>query len=162
MSASTLIRKQLADTMAGNGAHIRFDQAVSDFPAERAGEKVSSIPHTAYSLAYHIRLCIDDVLSYCDDAANYEEVDFPGGYWPSSPTPPNTDAWQEELDAIQDGIDEFRRRILDESYDIFALIPGTKDATFFHKALIIADHNSYHIAELVNLRMLMGIPVKDW
>lgn len=63
---------------------------------------------------------------------------------------------------MEEAIDLVKGWVTDESRDLLAPIPGTPGHTLFRQALLVIDHNSYHIGQIVDLRMLLGIPVRDW
>lgn len=155
-------RKNLADSVAGRGAHITFEQAIADFPFERAGERVPNLDHSAWMLVYHIRVCMDDIIDYCTDPNNYHQPEYPGGLWPDSPEPSSEETWKNEIDGVRRGIATLHSWALDSKRDLFTTIPGTPGHSLFREMIIIIDHNSYHIGQLVDLRMLLGIPVRDW
>jgi hypothetical protein len=155
-------RDYLATSLSGRGAHITFDQAIEGFPPERAGEQIPNLEHTAWMLVYHIRICMQEIIDYCMHPDNYQEIDYPSGLWPENPEPPSEDAWHGEIEGVRNGISTLHSWALDTNRDLFSPIPGTPGHNLFREMIIIIDHNSYHIGQLVDLRMLLGIPVKDW
>jgi len=155
-------RTYLADALAGKGAHISFDQAVENFPMDRTGEKPPNLDHNAWMLVWHLRLCQDDIINYCTDPGSYRSLEYPGGYWPDSPSPPSEGAWQGEIAGFRNGIGILRSWALDEKLDLFTPLPGTPGHNLAREMMIIIAHNGYHIGQLVDLRMLLRIPVKDW
>jgi len=44
----------------------------------------------------------------------------------------------------------------DEKTDLFARIPHGDGQTILREALVVADHNSYHLGQLLLLRRLLG------
>ena len=155
-------RDTLAATVAGRGAHITFGQAIEGFPAERSGERVDGVPHTAWTLVWHMREVIQDIIDYVENPAGYASKPYPSGYWPESYAPPSPQAWQEAVEGVESALDRVVEWVTDESRPLFEVLPHTPGHTIFRQALLVADHTSYHIGQIVDLRLLMGIPVKDW
>jgi uncharacterized damage-inducible protein DinB len=46
--------------------------------------------------------------------------------------------------------------VLDPKTDLYAQIPWGQGQTILREALLIADHNAYHVGQLVVLRRLLG------
>lgn len=155
-------RRYLAESVAGYGAHIPFDQAVDGFPPERAGERVENLAHTAWMLVYHMRMVLEDIIDYVQDPSQYEAHEYPSGYWPERDAPPSEEAWYEEVERVKRAIATLHEWALDTSRDLYATIPGTPEHNLARQLTLMVAHNGYHIGQLVDLRMLLGIPVRDW
>lgn len=123
---------------------------------------MEGVAHTVWTLVWHMKEVIQDIIDYVEDPEGYEPKPYPSGYWPDSYSPESEEAWQEKIAEVEAAIETVRNWVTDESEDLFAPIPGTPGHTLFRQALLIVDHNSYHIGQIVDLRMLLGIPVKDW
>jgi hypothetical protein len=46
--------------------------------------------------------------------------------------------------------------VRDPATDLFARIPWGDGQTILREALLVADHNAYHVGELVVVRRLLG------
>lgn len=156
------MRETLANAVSGRGAHITFPQAVERFPPDRAGDRVDGIDHTAWTLVWHMKEVIQDIIDYAEDPRNYTAKPYPSGYWPDSFAPPTEEAWSLKVAEVEQAIKTVHAWVTDESKDLLAPIPGTPGHSLFRQALLVVDHNSYHIGQIVDLRMLLGVPVKDW
>ncbi|MFP4408503.1 MAG: DinB family protein [Spirochaetaceae bacterium] len=156
------MRETVAEFVSGRGAHITFGQAVDGFPPARAGERVEGVAHTVWTLVWHMKEAIQDIIDYVEEPASYEPKPYPSGYWPDSYGPPDEEAWRQKVAEVEEAIATVRGWVTDETKDLMAPIPGTPGHTLFRQALLVVDHNSYHIGQIVDLRMLLGIPVKDW
>ena len=140
-----------------NDAHATFDSVFSGWPAELRGVKPAGCAHTPWQLLEHLRICQWDILEFSRDP-NHVSPDFPGGYWPNDDAPPNDGAWDGSLEQFRDDLDEMKRLVMDPAVDLFAPIPHGQGQTVLPEALLLADHNSHHLGQLIMLRRLLG----DW
>ena len=159
---STLYRNHLADLVLGRGAHISFERAIEGFPFDRAGERSGSIEHSMWMLVNHIRICQDDILEFTVDSPTYKELPFPSGYWPDAPEPPDRDAWENEIDAVRAGVERAAALAQDQTVDLFSELPHAPGYTVARELTLIVAHNGYHIGQMVDLRMALGVPVRDY
>lgn len=161
MNQEEEIRNRLAAMLEGRGAHISFANAVEGFPFDLAGARLDRIPHTAWHLVFHMRIAQSDILEF-SRRPDHESPEYPGGYWPEEDGPENTDRWHEEIAAFERDLEDMKQLILDPKSDLFTPFPYGSGQNLFREALITADHNSYHIGQLVDLRMLLDVPIRDW
>ena len=155
MDSNIELRKHLVDLLRAGGAHISFEKAVSRFPADLRGKKPRGAQHSAWSLLEHMRIAQWDILQFSVDAAHVSP-DFPGGYWPKSRTPPSTRAWNESIKAFHKDLEAMIALVENPSTDLFARIPHGTSQTVLREALLIADHNAYHLGQFVLLRRILG------
>lgn len=148
------LRKHLDNLLQMEGAHISFDDAVTDFPEALRGTKPPGAPHSAWELLEHLRLAQEDILDFSRNPA-YVDRTFPDDYWPASPEPPSDEAWQQSVRQFQQDLAEMRALIADEAHDLYAPLPHGTGQTLLREALVVADHNSYHLGQLVFLRKLL-------
>ena len=149
----------LRDHVLGRAAHIPLSTALEGVSWEQSGESVAQVPHTIWSLVWHIRAAMADIVSYVD-APEYHELDYPSGYWPERLHPASDEAWVNQRRSV----DELLRIIgswIDER-DLYAPLPRGSGHTLAREILIVGQHNSYHIAQIVEHRMLIGMPLRDW
>lgn len=142
------LRKHLVNLLNMDGAHIDFDSVVRDFPRERRGWKAPGSPHTAWQLLEHMRLAQWDILEFSRDDKHVSPA-FPEGYWPASEGPENDAAWDECVAAFRHDLAEMKELVADEGNDLYARIPHGEGQTLLREALLVADHNSYHLGQLV-------------
>jgi len=149
------LREHLLYVLKGEGAHAPFNQAVKDFPAKLRGQKVGNFPHTAWMLLEHLRLAQLDILEF---SRNQKHVSppWPEGYWPKTEAPPNASAWDDSIKAFRKDLQEMEDLVSDAKTDLYAKIPWGEGQTVLREALLVADHNAYHIGQLVMLRRLLG------
>lgn len=152
------LRQQLKALLDGGQAHARFDQAVKGLPAKLQGVVPDGLPYSAWQLIEHIRLGQRDILDFSrNDDGSYHELKWPDEYWPKNPEPPSAQAWQESVEQIREDRKAFEKLI--DSVDDSGLIkpfPWGKGQNLLREALLIADHEAYHVGELVLLRRLLG------
>lgn len=148
------LRKHLDNLLQMEGAHISFDNAVTGFPAALRGTKPPGAPHSAWELLEHLRLAQEDILDFSRNPA-YVDRAFPDDYWPASPEPPSEEAWHQSVRQFQQDLAEMRALIADEAHDLYAPLPHGTGQTLLREALVVADHNSYHLGQLMFLRKLL-------
>ncbi|HEY3707639.1 MAG TPA: DinB family protein [Terracidiphilus sp.] len=149
------LRKQLAETLRSSHAHADFAQSVKDFPAPLRGKRPEGSPHSPWELLEHMRIAQWDILEF-SRKGEHESPKWPEGYWPKSPEPPDEKAWDRSVHQYQQDTDAFCKLIEDESNDLFAKIPHGDGQTLLREALLAADHNAYHLGQLVLARRLLG------
>jgi hypothetical protein len=149
------LRLHLARALDWRDAHADFDAAVSGLPFEVQGRRAVGFPHTCWELLEHLRLAQADILDFCIDPA-YEERSFPDDYWPASPAPPSASAWKASADAFRADRERLKRLVADADVDLFAPFPHGSGQTLLREALLVIDHNAYHLGQLVALRRALG------
>lgn len=150
------LRDQLRDNLHGGNAHINFDDFVADFPASLCGKKIEALPYTAWQVLEHMRIAQWDILEFSRDA-KHTSPKWPEGYWPKSDETGNEKLWNETVEKFKNDLKQMEALITDSSTDLFAKIPHGDGQTILREALIIADHNSYHLGVLLAIsRMLKG------
>ena len=142
--------------LRGEGAHITFDDLVADFPVERCGERLTGLPYTGWQVLEHMRIAQWDILEFSRNAKHVSPK-WPEGYWPDREQLGTAELWQETISRLRADGKEFEALVSDSSVDLFAKIPHGSGQTVLREALLVADHNSYHLgALLVMSRMLKG------
>jgi hypothetical protein len=149
------LRQHLEYLLKGGGAHAKFADVVSDFPANLRGIKPPGFPHSAWMLLEHMRIAQWDILEFSRNP-KYASPQWPSGYWPSTEAPPTAAAWNTSIKAFSKNLNEMQALIANPKTDLFARIPWGDGQTILREALLIADHNAYHLGQLVDLRRLLG------
>lgn len=158
MADTGILRKHVLTILGGGGAHVGFDQAVADFPARLLGAKPPGAPHTVWQLVEHMRLAQWDILEFSRDP-RHVSPEFPAGYWPATDAPPDSTAWQKSIAAFRADLKAMERLVEDPKTDLLARVehPDAKAKhTVLREALLVADHNAYHVGQLVALRRRLG------
>ena len=148
------LRKQLAAFLETSEAHASWRDSFAEMPPNLRGAKFHGSPHTPWQLLEHLRIAQWDILEYSRDA-KHVSPEFPLGYWPTTPAPPDDAAWDASVKSFRHDVDEIRKLLLDPKTDLFAKIPHGSGQTILREALLILDHNAYHLGQLVLLRRLL-------
>lgn len=151
----TELREHLLYLLEGGGAHIHFEDAFADFPEELRGVRVPGIPHTAWKLLEHMRIAQWDILEFSRNP-NHISPKFPEGYWPIGDKPQDEEDWDHSLTAFFSDLQEVMDLVGDPKTDLFAPIPQGSGQTILREALLVADHNSYHLGQVIFLRKALG------
>jgi hypothetical protein len=149
------LRQHIVYLLEGEGAHLSVDEAVKRFPVALRGVKPAGAPHTAWQLVEHMRLAQWDILEFSRNAKHVSPK-FPDGYWPESEAPPAARAWSQSLRALHADLQAMIALVKKPSTDLFARIPHGDGQTILREALLVADHNAYHLGQLVLLRQTLG------
>ena len=155
MPAAPALRDHLLELLRGGQAHISFDDAVNAFPLELAGIRPDGAPHSAWELLEHMRIALDDIVGF-SQSADHKSPPWPKGYWPSSPAPKDEGEWQQCVRRIRESMAVFEGLLNDPDRDLFRKFPWGEGQTLLREALLIADHNAYHLGQLVLVRRLLG------
>jgi hypothetical protein len=149
------LRKNLSAFIDWDSAHARFDDVVKDFPPALRGLRPEGGPHSAWELLEHLRLAQWDILEFTR-SASHESPAFPDGYWPPSPIPPSETAWDESIAAFRADLRALASIVEDDTIDLYARIEHGDGQTPLREILLAADHNSYHLGQLMMVRRLLG------
>jgi hypothetical protein len=155
MDKDKTLREQLLALLRGGNAHLDFEAAIADLPAELRGAKPPGVPHTPWRLLEHLRIAQWDILEFSRNPAHVSPS-FPAGYWPEGDAPPNAAAWDKSVKAFRADLKAMQGLVADPKVDLFAPFPHGQGQTLLREALLLADHNSYHLGQLVTVRRLLG------
>lgn len=151
------LRQHLLELLNGGHAHTTFEEAIKGLPGNLRGAKPDKFPHSPWMILEHLRIAQWDILEFsCSE--KHESPKFPDGYWPKSETPPSEEAWTKSLKQFESDLKAMKDLVKNPKTDLFAKIPWGDGQTILREAMLIADHNSYHVAQLVDVRRLLG----DW
>ena len=150
---SSAFRKELISHLTEGNAHASFDAAVKNFPADLRGARPHDLPHSAYQLIEHLRIAQWDIVEYALNP-KHKSPDFPDGYWPKSPAPPDTKAWDKSIVSFRTD----RKKLVAalENSDLLAPIPHANNQSLASKTILLIDHNSYHLGQLILLRRILN------
>lgn len=149
------LREHLLKLLTAEQAHAGFDAAVKNLPAELRGKRPNGADHSAWELLEHLRIAQEDILEFSINP-NYKTMDWPSGYWPATAAPPDEKAWDKSVRAFRKNLKAFCALIANPATDLYARIPHGDGQTILREALLIADHNAYHVGQLVLVRQLLG------
>lgn len=149
------VRQHLLDLLKGGNAHVKFEEAVKDFPEGLRGKKPEGQPHTAWRLLEHMRIAQWDILEF-SRSSKHVSPEFPDGYWPEGDAPPSVAAWEKSVKQFRADVKAMQDLVADPKTDLYARIPWGDGQTVLREALLVADHNAYHLGELLMIRRLLG------
>jgi hypothetical protein len=150
-----LLREHVIYVLDGGGAHAKFEDVVKNFPANLRGRKPAGLPHSPWMLLEHMRIAQSDILEFSRNP-KHESPEWPEGYWPKTEAPPNPSAWDTSLKNFRKDLKAMRDLVENPKTDLFAKIPGGDGQTVLREALLLADHNAYHLAQLVDAKRALG------
>jgi hypothetical protein len=157
----TALRNELKALLRGGNAHMGFEDAIADFPIESINTRPPHINHTFWHLMEHMRRAQHDILEFVIDP-DYLSPDY-SEFWPAPDMEATAGQWEKTLSGIRSDLKRAIKIATNPETDFFSPIPHAKDYNIFREILLIADHNAYHIAELLALRQVMDLgPQNRW
>ncbi len=155
MDANQSLRAELDRLLSGHGAHADFDAAVAELPATLRGKKPAGAAHSLWEVVEHLRIAQWDMLEFSRDA-KHVSPEWPAGYWPKHVESVGDADWLNSLNAFQRDLKAMRELVADPKSDLFAPFAHGQGQTLLREALQLADHNAYHVGELILLRRMLG------
>jgi hypothetical protein len=155
MKKSDPVREHVVNLLKARGAHVDFDAAIAGLPPRLRGVRPEGAPYSAWELMEHIRIAQSDILEFSRNPKHVSPK-WPEGYWPKKPAPANAAAWNKSVKEVRAGLKAMQALVADSKRDLFAPFPHGDGQTLLREALLVADHNAYHIGQLVLLRRLLG------
>jgi len=149
------VREQIINLLKGGQAHLTLDDTLKGFPEKLRGVKPPGAPHSAWQLLEHLRIAQLDILEFSRDAKHVSPK-WPEGYWPTNDKPPTDAQWKKCVSAIKKDLQAMQRLVEDPRTDLYSKIPHGTGQTILREALLVADHNAYHVGQLVLIRKLSG------
>ena len=156
MDRDATLREQLAAILAWGDAPAGFEAASEGIPPSLRGVVPPGLPHSAWQILEHLRLAQRDILDFCV-RPEYHERTFPDDYWPASAAPETNAAWEESVAAFRVDRDAMASLAQDRDVDLLARVPNGNGQTFLREILLVADHNAYHVGQLILVRRALGI-----
>ena len=152
------LREHILYLLRGEGAHVSFDDLIADFPVEKCGERIEGLPYTAWQVLEHIRIAQWDILQFSRDSKHVSPK-WPEGYWPAPDEVGNEELWIQSVEKFRDDLKQMETLAGDSAHDLFAKIPHGSGQTILREALLVADHNAYHLGALAVMgRILKAKP----
>jgi hypothetical protein len=148
------LREHLVSLLRGGNAHISFEDFVADFPVKACGRKIEGLPYTPWQVLEHMRIAQWDILEFCRDAKHVSPK-WPKGYWPKPDDLGDASLWKETVEKIQHDLKQMEELVAGPAIDLFARIPHGTGQTVLREALLVADHNSYHLGALAVMSRIL-------
>jgi hypothetical protein len=155
MTNDQSLREHLLYLLRGGGAHLDFDAAIAGLPAALRGARADGVPHTPWRLLEHLRIAQWDILEFSRNPRHVSPP-WPNGYWPAGDAPPDPASWDRSVAAFRADLQAMQDLVADPATDLFARIPHGDGQTILREALLVADHNAYHLGQLVEVRRVLG------
>jgi uncharacterized damage-inducible protein DinB len=156
MKNEKALRDLLGRVLSWEDAHVSFDKAVEDFPVRLRGRQPAGLPYSGWQLVEHLRIAQHDILDFCLNA-KYAHMKWPDDYWPRSPAPPTSAAWNTAIRQYRRDRAALQQLAANTKLDLNARIPHGTGQTYLRELLLVADHNAYHVGQLILVRRVLGI-----
>lgn len=153
MDTSSL-RTHVINLLTKAEAHVDVRSTLEAFPPDLCGRKPEGAPHTPWQLLEHLRIAQWDILEFSLNAKHISP-EFPDGYWPPSDKPETAEAWDQSVQKFLADLDAVCKFVRDPDRDLFAPIPWGDGQTLLREALLVADHNAYHLGQVVMIRRIL-------
>jgi len=155
LTEDQMLRLQLLALLKGGEAHASFSDVMKNLPPKLRGAIPDRLPHSAWMLLEHMRLAQRDILDFSTNP-KYKPMKWPDDYWPKNPAPPTSGAWNKSIQQFRKDLASMHALVANRKTDLFAPIPWGEGQTILREALLLADHNSYHLGQMLDLRRLLG------
>lgn len=152
MDTQKELRAHLLERLEGKSAHIDLETVLSEFPLEAINTRLENAPHTAWELLEHLRIAQHDIVEFSYNASHVSP-EFPEGYWNKAEA--SAEDWQKSCEQILRDLQKMRDLVSDENTDLFAKIPHGQGQTVLREALLVADHNAYHLGQIALLMRIL-------
>ena len=161
MSETRLLREQLVRFLDWEESHVGFDNAVAGVPADKRGARPAGFEHSAWQLLEHLRIAQWDILEFSRDPKHVSPK-WPEGYWPPQDQLGTGELWQGTAEKFRNDLKQMENLVADPSTDLLARIPHGTGQTILREALLVADHNSYHLGALVVMSAMGWFMNEAW
>ena len=149
------LREHVLYLLEGGGAHAKFDEVIAGIPPNLRGQRPTKLPHSLWMLLEHLRIAQWDILEFSRNP-KYASLKWPEGYWPSTEAPPSAADWNATVRNFRQDLKAMQDLVKDPKTDLFARIPWGDGQTILREALLLADHNAYHLGQMLDVRRLVG------
>jgi len=154
-SKDKALREHVLFLLDGGGAHAKFDEVIASIPPKLLGQKPSGLPHSLWMLLEHLRIAQWDILDFSRNA-KHASPKWPEGYWPPTEAPPSAADWNASVKKCRQDLKAMQDLVKDPKTDLFAKISWGDGQTVLREALLLADHNAYHLGQMLDARRLLG------
>ena len=156
MGNEKALREQLVKLLDFREAHVDFDRAVKGIPPRLRGTRPEGAEHSLWQLVEHLRIAQADILEFCV-TPTYKDKKWPDDYWPKALGPRSASEWTKAIARYRRDRKAMQRLAANSKIDLLAAIPHGTGQTYLREVLLVADHNAYHIGQIVALRRRLGI-----
>jgi hypothetical protein len=149
------LREKLAEVLSWGEAHVDWKKALAGLDESKRGVRPQGSPHSPWELLEHSRIAQWDIVEFTRNP-KHKSPDWPSGYWPKSPEPPDAAAWDKSVKAFFKDMKEMQKLVNDPKIPLDQKLPHGSGQTLLRQILLLADHNAYHLGELVLVRRALG------
>ena len=149
------LRQHLLELLAGGSAHAKFNDVIKNLPPKFRSGIPENFPHSPWMILEHLRIAQWDILEFSRNP-KHKSPKWPDDYWPKKPAPPTSGAWTKSVEKYRRDLKAMQDLVANPKTDLFATIPWGDGQTILRETLLIADHSAYHLAQLVDVRRLLG------
>jgi len=148
------LRRDLGELLTGKGAHVGVDTAFADLAPEHRTARPNEDGHTIWELLEHLRIAQEDILRYTLEPG-WTSPAWPDGYWPEIEKP-TEEQWRASLEGFRRDLEGVEALVRDPARDLTAEIPHGEGRSYLREVLLVADHNAYHVGQVIEIRRLLG------
>ena len=149
------LRQHILYLLQGGGAHAKFDEVIAGIPPKLRRRKAAGLPHSLWMLLEHMRIAQWDILEFSRNRKHVSPK-WPDGHWPRTEAPPSPTAWNISIKKFRQDLQAMQNLVKNPKTDLFARIPWGDGQTILREALLVADHNAYHLGQMLDARRLLG------
>ncbi len=150
-----IIRQHLIELLQGGSAHTSLDKALKHLSLDLIGSKTGNLPYSIWELVEHIRISQWDIVEFSRNP-NHISPDWPDEYWPSESIPESANVWNASIEAIQIDLQDMIEMVQDPQNNLFRPFSHGDGQTLMREAMLLADHNAYHLGQIILIRKLLG------
>jgi hypothetical protein len=154
MEQDKALREHLLYLLGGGGAHIDFEGVAKDFPVEAINRRIEHLPYTAWAVLEHMRIAQRDIMEFSRNSKHVSPK-WPEGYWPSTDSSANAARWNESIEGFRADLKQMKELVADPDVDLFSAIAHGDGQTVLREALLVADHNAYHLGVLATMKRML-------
>jgi hypothetical protein len=149
------LREHILYLLQGGGAHAKFDDVIAGIPPKLRGQKPARLPHSLWMLLEHMRIAQWDILEFSRNPKHISPP-WPEGHWPGTEAPPSPAAWAASIKNFRQDLKAMENLVKNPKTDLFTRIPWGDGQTILREALLVADHNAYHLGQMLDVRRWLG------
>jgi DinB superfamily len=156
MNDDKALRQTVVNLLKGGQAYVTAKQALEDLNEEVINIHPKEDIHSIWQELEHMRIAQEDILKYIVDPF-WKSPKWPDMYWPSSNEKVTWEKWEGSVSKFNLNLNELVDLTINTKIDLNAQIPhGDPGHTYLREILLAADHNAYHIGQIVLIRKLLN------
>ena len=144
----------LTDFLTKGPAHLAYKQILVQIEPEQCHNRIAGA-HTIWEELEHMRIAQQDIIQFMLDP-NWKSPPWPEGYWPAPDMPADDERWQSSVERFCDDLKRLTDLIHSDGFDLHAEIPHAPGYTYLREILLIMDHNSYHLGQIMLLKKMQA------